>query len=109
MSMALGNPQEEFAQLVEEIRLGWVHRIRYRMARGVVGIPHKPDIDISDLPVFYVGEMADLVPADRIRQNDLKRAWLDQCARGQFRLPYPTMGCSACWMPMPLFPRKRPI
>ena len=79
--------QDAFAQLVEECRIGTLYRCELLCnPNRTKFILHKPGIDLSDLPVFYLGEMADSTDA---KQTD---AALDAVQAKQFRLPYPRCG-----------------
>lgn len=47
------NAQDEFAKLVEDLRIGQVGR-PIAIPRGTKFVPHRPDIVIHDLPVFFM-------------------------------------------------------
>jgi hypothetical protein len=55
--MTILDPQDAFAQLVEECRIGLVRRMMLLSNPDRVKyIPHKPDIEVADLPVFSLPE-----------------------------------------------------
>jgi hypothetical protein len=92
----LKNPQDAFAQLVEECRLGWVFRCvlhddppspRYRNGRTWTEyVMHRPGVDVATLPVFYLGEMPYQMHIETLNSV------MDTVTDGAFRLPYPRCG-----------------
>jgi hypothetical protein len=80
----LPNPQDAFAELVEEIRLGWVYRpeLHELPKRHTKYIQHKPQVDLT-CPVFYFGEIASQ------QKTAVLDAALESLEQHTFRLPYP--------------------
>jgi hypothetical protein len=74
--------QDRWSRLVEECRIGTVYRPIVRPG-GTKYESHNPHIDLSDVPVFYWGEML------AVRDGDEMCNALDAIRAGALKLPYP--------------------
>src|SRR5579859_2454720 len=73
----MNDAQDAFAQLVEDCRTGLLNRIVVTPYKSLF-IPHKSGLDLSDLPVFYMG---DLSSASHVNH-------MSETSNNKFRLPY---------------------
>lgn len=94
MARTLGNPQDEFALLCEDIRLG-------RTLRPVAREGNKNTVwqqakingfDLSEVPVFFTRDYQLFKDS---ADEDTMTAALHEIEQGEFRLPFPT--CALMW------------
>jgi hypothetical protein len=76
----MASAQDAFTQLVEDCRVGTLERITFDLD-GPSYTPYKPDLDLSHVPVFFLGNVPLQVPEAVIDAGDAVIA-------GTFRLPY---------------------
>jgi hypothetical protein len=78
--------QDEFARLVEENRIGTLYRPVFRTnPNRTIYVSHRSGIDLSDLPVFFLGEQP-------VFAGEPAALAMEAVMADQFRLPYARCG-----------------